>query len=289
MKNYTQVLEDAQKAIDLDTNDSRGYHKKGLALFNLKEFANALTILETGQNLAENSVKKSLFDEWISKCRNELPKTEIKPADTQAQPLLVPVAQAVKYQWFQSESQVTVSIMAKNQKSSDVQISSTADKLLVKSINPENVQYDFDFNLEYPVIPDQTQIKFMSTKIEIKLKKCEMFQWKFFNISSDDLSNRLKTTAIIEHKPTYPSSSKKAKNWDALAKEAEAEEEKLEGDAALNKLFRDVYANGTDETRKAMNKSFVESGGTTLSTNWTDVGAKKLDIKPPDGMEWKKY
>ena len=57
----------------------------------------------------------------------------------------------------------------------------------------------------------------------------------------------------------------------------------------LNGLFRDVYANGTDETRKAMNKSFTESGGTTLSTNWSDVGAKKLDVKPPDGMEWKKY
>ena len=33
----------------------------------------------------------------------------------------------------------------------------------------------------------------------------------------------------------------------------------------------------------------VESGGTTLSTNWSEVGSKKLDIKPPDGMEWKKY
>jgi len=33
----------------------------------------------------------------------------------------------------------------------------------------------------------------------------------------------------------------------------------------------------------------MESGGTTLSTNWKDVGAKTLEIKPPDGMEWKKY
>ena len=33
----------------------------------------------------------------------------------------------------------------------------------------------------------------------------------------------------------------------------------------------------------------VESGGTTLSTNWSDVGAKKLDVKPPDGMEWKTW
>ena len=33
----------------------------------------------------------------------------------------------------------------------------------------------------------------------------------------------------------YPSSSKKPKNWDAIAKEVDAEEDKVEGDAALNK------------------------------------------------------
>ncbi len=33
----------------------------------------------------------------------------------------------------------------------------------------------------------------------------------------------------------------------------------------------------------------VESGGTVLSTNWGEVGEKKVDMKPPDGMEFKKY
>ena len=33
----------------------------------------------------------------------------------------------------------------------------------------------------------------------------------------------------------------------------------------------------------------VESGGTVLSTNWGEVGEKKVEMKPPDGMEWKKY
>ena len=33
----------------------------------------------------------------------------------------------------------------------------------------------------------------------------------------------------------------------------------------------------------------MESGGTVLSTNWKDIGAKKTDIKPPDGMEYKTW
>lgn len=33
----------------------------------------------------------------------------------------------------------------------------------------------------------------------------------------------------------------------------------------------------------------MESGGTVLSTNWGDVGTRKVDVKPPDDAEFKKY
>ena len=32
-----------------------------------------------------------------------------------------------------------------------------------------------------------------------------------------------------------------------------------------------------------------ESGGTVLSTNWGEVGKDKVEVKPPDGMEYKKW
>ena len=38
-----------------------------------------------------------------------------------------------------------------------------------------------------------------------------------------------------------------------------------------------------------MMKSFQESNGTVLSTNWNEVGKEKVEMKPPDSMEFKKW
>ena len=32
-----------------------------------------------------------------------------------------------------------------------------------------------------------------------------------------------------------------------------------------------------------------QSGGTVLSTNWGDIGKQDVGVKPPDGMEFKKW
>jgi suppressor of G2 allele of SKP1 len=61
--------------------------------------------------------------------------------------------------------------------------------------------------------------------------------------------------------PKYPSSAPKAKDWDRVVGDITKQEgeDKPEGDAALNALFQKIYSQGSDEVKKAMNKSFVSS------------------------------
>lgn len=90
----------------------------------------------------------------------------------------------------------------------------------------------------------------------------------------------------------------KQKNWEALAKEALEKEGKDKttsddpnagGDAALNGFFQQIYAGADEDSKRAMLKSYTESGGTTLSTNWADVKKAPVEVKPPAGSEYKKY
>lgn len=58
---------------------------------------------------------------------------------------------------------------------------------------------------------------------------------------------------------SYPSSHRKAQHdWNKLEAEVKQEEkdEKLDGDAGLQKFFSQLYAGADEDTRRAMNKSF---------------------------------
>lgn len=97
-----------------------------------------------------------------------------------------------------------------------------------------------------------------------------------------------RTASVLEPVAAPPAIHKK--NWDKLAKEVEKqEEEETKGEEALQQLFQKIYTSADENTRRAMNKSFQESGGTVLSTNWQEVGSKKVEVKPPDGCEHKRF
>lgn len=47
-------------------------------------------------------------------------------------------------------------------------------------------------------------------------------------------------------------------------------------------MLQPLLFQGDEDTRRAMMKSFVESNGTVLSTNWQEVGAKPVEFKTPE-------
>lgn len=94
---------------------------------------------------------------------------------------------------------------------------------------------------------------------------------------------------------TYPSSSKTKKNWNKIESEIDKDilkhpEQYLEDPSMI--FFKEIFAQGDEEKRKAMMKSFQTSGGTVLSTDWKDVSKKDYEGKdrpsPPKGQEWRK-
>lgn len=118
--------------------------------------------------------------------------------------------------------------------------------------------------------------------------------------------------------PAYPTSSRHgAKDWDKLAttltqkkkskssdskgkkaaaKEGDKDEDEDAGNESdgaesvdsdygggdpVDAFFKKLYANADPDTRRAMIKSYTESQGTALSTNWTEVKKGKVEARPP--------
>ncbi|XP_069495810.1 protein SGT1 homolog [Ambystoma mexicanum] len=197
-----------------------------------------------------------------------------------------PLTSKIKYDWYQTESHVMITIMVKNVDKNDVSVEFSDKELSALVRLPTGEDYSLKRVLLHLIVPEQSTFKVLSTKIEIKMKKTEAIRWEKLEGHGETTLKHFTPDSTLK----YPSSSHHTKNWDKLVVEIKEEEktEKLEGDAALNQLFQQIYSDGTDEVKRAMNKSFMESGGTVLSTNWSDVGKRKVDVNPPDDMEWKK-
>ncbi|XP_054237528.1 protein SGT1 homolog isoform X2 [Indicator indicator] len=262
LQKYADAVADAKKSLELNPSNAVALLRKGLGEYHIKNYASALESFRAGQRLDGSQTE----------------------ANTQQQPL----PPKIKYDWYQTESQVIVTIMIKNAQKDDVSVQFSEKEMNALVRLPAGEDYNLKLVLHHSIVPEQSTFKVLSTKIEIKMKKPEAVRWEKLEGQGD--SPKLKQfTPDTQH--LYPSSSHYTRNWDKLVVEIKEEEknEKLEGDAALNKLFQQIYSDGTDEVKRAMNKSFMESGGTVLSTNWSDVGKRKVEVNPPDDVEWKKF
>lgn len=148
----------------------------------------------------------------------------------------------------------------------------------------------------------------LSTKIEIVLRKKQPGQkWPSLEGTSrptgDTTASQPSAASTSQTQPvttdkahSYPTSSRKGvKDWDKLAtslskgkkKDGTAEGGDDDDDLSdyggdpVDGFFKKLYANADPDTRRAMMKSYYESEGTALSTNWSEVGKKKVEPHPP--------
>lgn len=224
-------------------------------------------------------------------------------------------ADKIRHDWYQNNDKVYFTLLAKGVPKDKAIIDIQPRSLSISF--PLQTSSDFDFSLE-PLFAEidssASTFSIMSTKVEVVLKKSQPGQkWSALE-SNEPVANKSTTTASVpssvlqptttQKAPSYPTSSRSGpKDWDKLASEALAkpktgdsksggkieEEEEDEGGDAVNGFFKKLYAGADADTRRAMMKSFSESNGTALSTNWEEVKKAKVETNPPDGLEAKKW
>jgi suppressor of G2 allele of SKP1 len=167
--------------------------------------------------------------------------------------------------------------------------------------------------LKGQIDPQKSSFVVGRVKVEIRLVKVAQGRWG--GLIGDAPDRTFYTTCVhkdescllvaLANSSSASTPAKKAgstlpqarKNWDRVTKtilEAEkpktsTEDPNTSGDSTLNEFFQSLFANADDDTKKAMMKSFQESGGTALSTNWDEVKKAPVPIKPPSGSEARKW
>ncbi|EFJ50879.1 hypothetical protein VOLCADRAFT_57643 [Volvox carteri f. nagariensis] len=314
LEQFPDANADATKALELSPGLAKAYLRKGVALFSMEEYEAAKEAFEAGCQLAPDNT----FKTWIRKCDAELEAedpqmlqpvhppasngsampgsvTALGPASSgsSAAPLApsAPLEFGGKYrhQHYQLANKVTVDVYAKKLRKEQVAVEFGECHLKVVITDLDgNEEYKLDVDLYGKVIPAQCKYEVLSTKVEITMVKADQLQWGSLEQSNKVAAPNYSTPGT-EAPRQYPSS--KQKDWSKVESELNELEAKGELDMGdpLNNFFKKIFAQGDEDTRRAMMKSFVESNGTVLSTNWAEVGNKKIECTPPDGMEVRKW
>lgn len=226
-------------------------------------------------------------------------------------------ASKIRHEWYQTHDTVVVTLFAKGVPKNKATIDVQKRSLTISFPLPTGSDFEFTLDPLFAEIDESASTaKIMSTKVEFSLKKVTPGQkWSSIegtetvaNGSRESKGDPEIKRAVLDNPssgPSYPTSSKSGpKNWDKVASDLTKKPKKDqangegEGDDGLgddfegdpvNGFFQQLFKGADPDTRRAMMKSYQESNGTALSTNWAEVSKGKVETSPPDGMEAKKW
>jgi suppressor of G2 allele of SKP1 len=259
--------------------------------------------MEQAMQLATlNGRDASQYKDWIRQCDEQLnPKgtgqkpIAKKPPAEQPAPAFNRRPTMPKYQYYQSDTIMTIAILEPNVQQDDMQVTFAPKHLTVK-LRKGGVDFTIlNGTLFDRVDVERCKTRILDEKILIKLRKTTPHEWHELMGKHDEQDEA--TIVSTEDVPLMDADKPRAyashRDWDAIERNLKLQEsqEKPEGEEAMNRLFQDIYGKADENTRRAMVKSYQTSGGTVLSTNWDEVAKKDYEKErtAPEGMEWKTW
>lgn len=229
-------------------------------------------------------------------------------------------AKNIRHEWYQNSDNVYLSLFAKNVPKEKSSVEIQPNSVNVSFPLDNGSTYDFSIDPTYAEIKHgDASFRILSTKMELTLPKAAPgMKWSALegdanasttNTSQIQAPSRLAPSATVAS--PYATKGGQKKDWDKIASSYQkppnagkendegtkdenhgkvmiGEEDEMGGDPA-DFFFKKLYKGASDETKRAMMKSYQESGGTALSTNWADVSKSTVPVTPPEGMEAKKW
>ncbi|AOA62356.1 Cochaperone protein [Komagataella phaffii CBS 7435] len=285
LKDVDQAIHIAKDLRQSQEYISASYFRKAIILYLLKNYAESYQNILLAQKYHCSDIT---FPSWKSKIEAKLDSEKSKPVQSvpdsskaekpsanekPLQPTTPSIASKPRIDWYQNSTEVNISIFVKKIDKSSLKVDFAKDSLEVSFPLPDSGE-DYTYKIEKlfaKIDPSQSSYTVFGTKLELTLQKIEPIQWNSIEFDQQ----RQPSTTHEESTLAYPSSSKKKIDWSKLGDD----EDEAKDDQSPDAFFQQLYKNADDDSKKAMMKSFIESGGKSLSTNWDNVENKDFSAE----------
>lgn len=288
----SEQYQEAEKISDIilqfSPENAEAWYLKGSALFNMKKRTEAKVAFRKAYDFESELTLKTSYQDWIARCDQPdeieathpygLDETSKQDIDAQDKNASVVPRNNMRMNWYQSGSYVNIDIYAKNVVKAESNVSFSTSQVLAKLKLPDVDDYTFELELFDAIDPDQSSWSVSRMKVELRLKKARTgMTWKALDSESQFVSAAIEAGAFSRRR--MDETRDRQKQWDSFA---EKELKDYNEDDSSMALFRTLYKDADEDTRRAMMKSYTESGGQVLSTNWDEVKKKKVVYEGDD-------
>ncbi|PXF48635.1 Protein SGT1-like [Gracilariopsis chorda] len=287
---FDQAKTVAESSLRIIPDHSQSWYFKGAALFKLNLYKDAKRAFQKAADHEKDLLKKTSFMDWVGQCEEPEEVIDISAQEDESRNITVSDSSArtvpvtcspkgsakpmvkTRREWYQSATHVNLDIYAKNVSKEESSVLFEKDRIRIKLKRPDTDIYVIDQQLFAPIVPSQSSWNASRFKVEVKLKKSRNGEtWRTL-----DKGARVLSAQAQAGQDSIKRRDEQEARQRGLTSFAERELKNYKEDDSAMSLFRTIYNDADEDMRRAMMKSYSESGGKVLSTNWDDVKKEKV-------------